>query len=238
MKKIYKWIIGIIIALIVIFSATFFIVKNKEYQPSAAAQTAATNSSIVNNTIKFQGDDQKPMVIFYPGALVEPKSYSIWAKKVAQAGYSVYIVRFPLDLAVLQSNAASRVQKNHDYVIGGHSLGGTMASRYAKNHSQHLKGVFFLASYPEKKGDLHETEVPVLSLTATNDGVLNHTNYNKAKKFLPNNTIYQQISGGNHAGFGSYGKQRGDKKASISNKRQQNLISKLLINWLNHSISE
>ncbi|KRN99289.1 alpha/beta fold hydrolase [Companilactobacillus kimchiensis] len=238
MKKLSKWLIGIIITLIILLGAMFLIIKNKEYQPSIQANDAAKSSITVDNTFKFQGDDSKPMVIFYPGALVEPKSYSIWAKKVAQAGYSVYIVRFPLDLAVLNSNAANKIQKNKPYIIGGHSLGGTMACRYAKKHPKTLKGVFLLASYPEKKGDLHEIKVPIISLTASNDGVLNRTNYQKAKKFLPNNTIYEQISGGNHAGFGNYGKQQGDNAATISNAKQQNIISQLLINWLNQSISE
>lgn len=238
MKKFKRWLLGSLIVLLAICSIILLIVKNKEYQPSNTAQQASSTSTVIDNTIKFSGDDSKPMVIFYPGALVEPKSYSIWAQKVAQAGFSVYIVRFPLDLAVLNANAAKKIQKNHQYIIGGHSLGGTMASRYAKNNSQKLLGVFFLASYPEKKGDLHETNVPVLSLTATKDGVLNYTNYQKAKKLLPNNTIYEQISGGNHAGFGSYGKQSGDNSATISNVKQQNIISKLLINWLNKDISQ
>jgi Predicted hydrolases or acyltransferases (alpha/beta hydrolase superfamily) len=238
MKKFKRWLLGSLIVLLAICSIILLIVKNKEYQPSNTAQQASSTSTVIDNTIKFSGDDSKPMVIFYPGALVEPKSYSIWAQKVSQAGFSVYIVRFPLDLAVLNANAAKKIQKNHQYIIGGHSLGGTMASRYAKNNSQKLLGVFFLASYPEKKGDLHETNVPVLSLTATKDGVLNYTNYQKAKKLLPNNTIYEQISGGNHAGFGSYGKQSGDNSATISNVKQQNIISKLLINWLNKDISQ
>jgi len=238
MKKLSKWLIGILITLIVLISIMFLVIKNKEYQPSKTATTAAQTSTVVDNTIKFQGDDSKPKVIFYPGALVEPKSYSLWAKKVAQAGFSVYIVRFPLDLAVLNANAANKIQNNQAYVIGGHSLGGTMASRYAKSHAKKLKGVFFLASYPEKKGDLHEIKVPILSLTASNDGVLNRTNYKKAKKFLPNDAVYEQISGGNHAGFGSYGKQSGDNTATISNAKQQNIVSKLLINWLTYGISE
>lgn len=238
MKKSLKWCLGIIIALLVICSVSLIVIKNKEYQPSITATQASANTTVVNNTIKFNGDDSKPIVIFYPGALVEPKSYSIWAAKVAQAGFSVYIVRFPLDLAVLNVNAANRIAGNHQYIIGGHSLGGTMACRYAKKHAKNLKGVFLLASYPEKKGDLHETNVPTISLTASKDGVLNYTNYQKAKKLLPNNTIYEQIPGGNHAGFGSYGKQSGDNTASISNAKQQNIVSKLLINWLKHDISE
>jgi len=237
MRKLYKWLIGILITLLVIILGSFIVIKNKEYQPSTAANNAAKTSTMINSTTKFQGDDTKPMVIFYPGALVEPKSYSIWAKQVAAAGYSVYIIRFPLDMAVLKTDAASKIQDNKDYVIGGHSLGGTMASRYAHNNQKHLKGVFFLASYPEEKGTLRKTDVPVLSITASHDGVLNQNNYQKAKKLLPNNTVYELISGGNHAGFGSYGKQSGDNTASISNQKQQNIICILLINWLNHYIS-
>ena len=238
MKKFFKWLIGIIIAIIAIILISIIVVKNKEYQPSTAAISASKISTTDNNITKFSGNDQNPKVIFYPGALVEPKSYSIWAKKVAQAGYSVYIVRFPLDLAVLKANIANQVSKNNGYVIGGHSLGGTMASRYAHNNPKNLKGVFFLASYPEKKGDLRKTKVPVLSITASNDGVLKWKNYNKAKKLLPSNTLYEQIQGGNHAGFGSYGKQSGDKSASISNQKQQNIVSRLLINWLNKKITK
>lgn len=236
MKKRFKWLLGIVAVLIILIIGGFFTIKSKEYQASTQAQSAAQISISTNNTVKFQGNDANPMVIFYPGALVEPKSYSIWASQVAKAGYTVYIVRFPLDLAVLNSNAASRVQDNKDYVIGGHSLGGTMAARYAAKNPEHLKAVFFLASYPETKGDLHEINVPVLSLTASKDGVLNRKNYNKAKKLLPNGTFYEQIPGGNHAGFGSYGKQQGDNRATISNAKQQNIISSILINWLNENI--
>jgi len=238
MKKITKWFIGILLTFLIIISVTFIIVKNKEYQPSTSALSVAKTSQNINGTTKFSGDDSKPMVIFYPGALVEPKSYSIWAKRVANAGYSVYIVRFPLDMAVLNSNAANKIQKNKAYIIGGHSLGGTMASRYAHNHPDKLKGVFFLASYPEKKGNLRKTTTPVLSVTATNDGVLQRNNYQQAKRFLPSNTTYKQIEGGNHAGFGSYGKQRKDNPATISNYQQQIEISHLLINWLSKNINQ
>ena len=38
---------------------------------------------------------------FYPGALVDAESYSIWAKEVSEKGYSVAIVKMPFDMAVL-----------------------------------------------------------------------------------------------------------------------------------------
>ncbi|AKP68232.1 alpha/beta family hydrolase [Companilactobacillus ginsenosidimutans] len=236
MKNSSKWLFRIIATILIIATIIFGTTKVLEYQPSSKAEDAAKSSTQVLNTTKFQGDDSKPMVIFYPGALVDPKSYSIWAEKVAAAGYSVYIVRFTLDLAVLNPNVAKKIQQNKNYIIGGHSLGGTMAARYAHDNPKDLKGVFFLASYPEEKGDLKKAKVPVLSITGTNDGVLNQSKFNGAKKYLPTTTVYTQITGGNHAGFGSYGKQRHDKKASISNARQQDEISNILITWLNNSV--
>lgn len=62
--------------------------------------------------------------------------------------------------------------------------------------------------------------------------VLNWKNYQKGKKYLPKSTTFVSIKGDNHAGFGSYGDQRGDKKATISNQKQQRLIAQALIKWL------
>ncbi|QMU07640.1 alpha/beta hydrolase [Levilactobacillus suantsaii] len=236
MKKIRKWLLGGLLALLLIIIIGVIVLKQQAYTPSTAATTAAKTSIMVSSTTKFQGNDANPQIIFYPGALVDPKSYSIWAHQVAQAGYSVYIVHFPLDLAVLRVNAANKVRTKQNYVIGGHSLGGTMASRYAHQHQKGLKGVFFLASYPEAKGSLRHTKVPVLSLTATRDGVLNQAHYQQAKRFLPQETKYVQISGGNHAGFGSYGHQKGDHDATITVKKQQRLVAHRLITWLNNRV--
>ncbi len=103
----------------------------------------------------------------------------------------MYIVRFPLNLAVLSGNKADRVLKatGGPVVIGGHSLGGVMAARYAKTHaSSRLAGVFFLASYADEKGRLAKRGLPVLSVTASHDGVLNWSAYRKAKANLPQAT--------------------------------------------------
>lgn len=237
MKKVFKWLIGIAVTIIVLISAAFLIAKQVEYEPSKTAEEAADNSTFVDDTYKFQGDVSKPVIIFYPGALVNPKSYSIWASTLAKNGYTVYIAKFPLNLAVVDANAAKRVQSNHSYIIGGHSLGGTMAARYAAKNTKELRGVFFLASYPEKKGNLRNVKEPVLSITGSNDGVLNKTNYKKAKKLLPKSTDYVEINGGNHAGFGSYGKQKGDNKAEISNADQQRVIADILLHWLNGQVN-
>lgn len=241
MRKWHKWLIGIVVLLVGLSGAWAVAVHQLTYQPSKTAEQANQAA-----THKAYGDyfpaakAGKPMVIFYPGALVAPQSYSIWAKQVAACGYPVAIVKMPLNLAVLSGNAADKVATSRaGYVIGGHSLGGVMAARYAHNHpSAKLHGVYFMASYPDAKGSLKHTGVPVLSLTASNDGVLNWAAWRKAKAYLPADTQYKQLSGGNHAGFGSYGAQRGDKPATISDAKQQHWIAAQMINWLKHTTND
>ena len=235
MKKIKKIVITIIsiIAVLLIVAATY--VHFSTYQPSSAAQQAAKSSQTIDNATVFKAKHNKMTVIFYTGAMVQPNSYSIWAKQVANAGYSVKIVHFPLNMAFFNTNAADKLAgKNENYVVGGHSLGGAMASRYGHNsHNKNLRGIFLLGAYADEKERLDKTDLDVLSITATNDKVLNWKNYQANKKYLPKNTEFESIQGGNHGGFGSYGHQKGDGEATISNDTQQNEVAHLLINWLN-----
>lgn len=233
-QKRLLWFVGVIVVLIMV---GLFYVKTITYKPTTTALEASQQATDENGVLFFKGNEEKPALIFYQGALVESASYSIWAEKVAEAGFSVYLVKEPLNLAVLGQNKADQViRSNHltNYVIGGHSLGGVMASRFAaQQDNRELKGVFFLASYPDEKGSLSPFKGQVLSLTGSEDGVLDWQAYDKAKKYLPEQTIFQEIKGGNHAGFGSYGEQKGDKPAKINNDEQQEAIALKLIEWLN-----
>lgn len=233
-QKILLIILGVLSISVIIGG---FYLKSVTYTPTLQAQKAAESGEAVTGALKFQGDDKKPAVLFYQGALVEKASYSIWAEKLAAAGYTVYLIQEPLNLAVLSGNKAQQIidqNKLTSYVIGGHSLGGVMASRFAEKHlsEKSLRGVFFLASYPDEKGSLATFKEPVLSLTGTDDGVLNQSAYQSAKKYLPKQTVFTSIEGGNHAGFGSYGEQKGDNEPKINNEEQQAIIADKLIQWL------
>lgn len=237
MKRWTKVLWSLLVVILLALGIGYGTVKSKIHQPSAAATTAlktATKTTSKYTFFKGDGKNKQPAVIFYPGALVEPGSYSIWAHQLAQKGYNVYVMHFPLDLAVLAGNQANAVptKVRHNYVIGGHSLGGVMASRYAAKHTSGLKGVFYLASYPDKKGRLDQTNVKGLSVTGSRDGVLNWSSYRKSKTYLPKSTQFVTLKGGNHGGFGSYGHQKGDRQATISQAKQQRLISTTLAKWL------
>ncbi|EKF50738.1 alpha/beta hydrolase [Lactococcus garvieae] len=237
MKKLQKITLWVASILLILFAAAFIYIKSSTYHPTERANTVAQKAEKKDGVLLFKGNPDKPSLIFYQGAFVENASYSIWASKVAKAGYSVYLLKEPLNLAVLSPNKAESVIKAENisaYVVGGHSLGGVMASRFAEKNQDKsaLKGVFFLASYPDEKGSLKDFRGNVLSIVGSKDGVLNWSSYKKAKEYLPQQTVNVTIKGGNHAGFGSYGAQKGDNQADISNEKQQEEIATELINWL------
>ena len=78
--------------------------------------------------------------------------------------------------------------------------------------------MILLASYPDKSVDFSSSNIPVLSIVASHDKILNWEKYEASKSRLSKASEELVIEGGNHSGFGMYGEQKGDGKASISNK--------------------
>lgn len=159
-------------------------------------------------------------LIFYPGAKVEEAAYAPMLSQLSANGICCVVVKMPFHLAVLGKNGAAKVREEipgvtHWY-LGGHSLGGAMAADFAAEGGDWADGVILLAAYPTRDlGDL-----PVLSLYGNRDGVLNWEKYMDAMGNIANLTEHV-IKGGNHAGFGDYGEQEGDKEAEISGEAQR-----------------
>lgn len=234
--------IGIGALLLLIIIAGIIGYRLMVHHPSDLAVQAMQSDTAVtvsdqDGIIRFEPTTaiQQPSVLFYPGAFVNPKSYSPWAHKLAEAGYRTYIVRMPLNLAVMGMNKANPVIEAHPdetFVLGGHSLGGAMAARYAAEHADQLAGVFFMGAYADDKGNLAATDLQALQLTASQDGVLSWDTWEQDKKNMPEETTYVSIEGGNHAQFGSYGTQRGDLEATISETEQHEQIVNAMVTWL------
>ncbi|MDV2885058.1 alpha/beta hydrolase [Alkalihalophilus pseudofirmus] len=174
-------------------------------------------------------------VIMYPGGLLEHESYAPLAHSLAEEGFRTFVIKMPLNLAVLGGNKAQDVIKelgDEPVFIGGHSLGGVMASRFAAENEELFNGVFFLASYPDEKGSLWNKQVASISFLATNDSVLNRDRYDEAGAYFASDHLEIIIEGGNHAQFGSYGAQKGDTPASISTEEQLTQVSDALSEWI------
>lgn len=219
-KKLGFILLGLII-IALIFIVSFF---TTSYGPSTQAMANLEDSTLVDvtvdNFISFAPENTTATtgLIIYPGAKVEPEAYAPLANKIAQAGYEVIITPMPLNFAIFDSNAADEVISKFpnikNWVISGHSLGGVMAAKYASENSN-IKGVIFYASYPQ--GDeLKDSNIEVASIYGSLDGVANLEKIVGSKDLLPASTTFVEITGGNHAQFGSYGEQSGDNPAEIS----------------------
>ena len=87
------------------------------------------------------------------------------------------------------------------------------------------RGIVLLASYPTKAVD-----EPLLLLYGTEDGVLNRERVAEASHYGSVET--RVIEGGNHASFGDYGPQAGDRPAAISAREQQEQTLSAIAAWL------
>ena len=187
-----------------------------------------------NNWTHFEvTGEKKGTFLFYTGALVEPQAYAKLADGLAKEGIEVYIISSQLNLPVLDNGTmATIVKEEHlDKVfVGGHSLGGVVSTIEAKklNEIDKVAGLILLASYPDQSTDISETQIPVLSITASNDKILKQEKYEDAKSRLPESTLYTTIKDGNHSGFGLYGQQNGDGTATMSAEEQQQELVQLI----------
>jgi pimeloyl-ACP methyl ester carboxylesterase len=164
----------------------------------------------------------------YPGGRVDPRAYAPAARAIAAEGYLVVIVPVPLNLAVLAPDRAAEVMTAFPQVrrwaVGGHSLGGSMAARFAYLHPDKVKGLVLWASYPATDNDLSSLDLDVVSISASRDGLATPDKIAASRALLPAGTTWVAVQGGNHAQFGWYGPQDGDNAPAISREAQQGQI--------------
>ncbi|MBE6550511.1 MAG: alpha/beta hydrolase [Ruminococcaceae bacterium] len=172
--------------------------------------------------IVFKPEGAAKGFIFYPGGKVEYTSYIPLMQACTAEGILCVLVEMPFNLAVLDVNAADGIQKEHpeikEWYIGGHSLGGSMASSYIADHAGEYEGLILLGSY--SASDISDTDIAVLSVYGSEDKVMNREKYENNKPNLPKDLTEFVIDGGCHAYFGMYGAQDGDGTPAITNEEQ------------------
>ncbi len=184
----------------------------------------------IDETIAFRPAIITPTtgLIFYPGGLVEPEAYAPMARDIAEQGYLVVIAPMPYNLAILNPERANDIIAAHPeinrWAVGGHSVGGVAAAQFVKKHPNLVQGLIFWAAYPTAAEDLSQWTGSVACLYATNDGLATEEDIAASRSLLPPATQWTPIIGGNHAQFGWYGPQEGDKPASITRQEQQQII--------------
>ena len=171
------------------------------------------------------GDPRAVGLVFYPGAKVDPRAYARILRPIAEAGYPVVIIKLPYGIAFFAANAAADVVGRDDaidkWVIAGHSLGGTVAARFAsRSDGDEIAGLLLWASFPA--GNISSsTDLDVLSISGGNDGLATPAKIEASRADLPSTTTFVEIAGALHAYFGDYGSQDGDGQSGVDREVAQ-----------------
>jgi hypothetical protein len=161
--------------------------------------------------------------IFYPGARVDPRAYAVLARRIAESGSAVTVLKCPFDLSLICADPTPFLPDETPWAVGGHSLGGVSASTFVAADAPPGTGLIFWASYP--LSDLSDrTDLSVTSIYGSQDGITTVSDVSADRPDLPPDTSYVLIEGAIHAHFGDYGSQPGDGEPEISRDEAQDQI--------------
>lgn len=199
----------------------------------AAKYLSGTETTSVTETdtgLFFDGSGSESALIFYPGGKVDYTAYAPLMEKIAENGTDCFLCEMPDNLAVFGVNTAGKIMQDYSYdkwYVGGHSLGGAMASSFAAGKDG-ISGLVLLGAYPSS-----QPSCPALMIYGSRDGVVNRSRLADGLSY--ENTYGFEIPGGNHAGFGCYGSQSGDNEAEISQEEQWDITEKEIRSFVNET---
>ena len=212
-----------------LLAAAFFLYVGSYYHAlpeatEALAETDGVQITSGKDGMAFVPQNATTGLIFYAGGKVEFTAYAPLMRALAERGILCVLPEMPFNLAVLDINAADGICQLYPFIetwyIGGHSLGGSMAAAYLEKNADAFAGLLLLGSY--STADLSGASLSALSIYGSEDGVMDREKYAENLTRLPTNFKEIVIEGGNHAGFGTYGPQKGDGIAAIPAKEQIN----------------
>lgn len=240
-KKLLLVLSGIMAGILLILGAFLGYVSDY-YQADSAALSAFEERleggfesySLSDGTLVCAPQDPVSGLIFYPGGKVAHDAYLPLMQALAKKGVLCVLVKMPFNLAVFDINAAKGLQKQFAQVpcwyMGGHSLGGSMAASYLADNAEAYSGLILLGSY--STADLSGEIIRALSIYGSEDAVMNREKYEENLCNLSADFSELIIEGGNHAGFGMYGEQKGDGEATIDNEEQISVCAQAIAEFI------
>lgn len=239
-------VLGAPAAVGVLAAAAFVVWAQTPYRAEPGPLSRATATPGVEVTV---GDDAvviaptgaapRTGVVFYPGARVSPAAYAAaWAPIAARSGVRVVIPAMPLNLAVLAPNRAESTAAAFGggvdrWYVGGHSLGGAMAASYAGGHPAiDVVGLVLWGSYATENAGLAESDLRVISVSGTRDGLSSPDDISENRPHLPPDAKMHEIRGMSHAQFGAYGTQPGDGTPQIGDAQARRELADTMTTFL------
>ncbi len=240
MKHIKK--LGLILSLFflsaIVLGAIFLSLKTYEAMPEALGAIQKANVTLQRGLYRFEPEGPAVAnVILYQGGLVKTEAYAVLSQMLSEEGFRVFLPKMPLNLAILNADAHEAIMAHFSsdlpWYIGGHSLGAATAVIAISDLEEEVfDGLFLLGGYGTEQADLSAKALKVISISASEDGVMNQERYALGKRKLPIDTWYETIQGGNHSGFGFYGPQKGDGIAALSKHAQHEVVVNLISAWI------
>lgn len=226
-----------VVAVVVLLAVVFLVYANTVMQGtrSAALQVWRDDRVSVRDagdsvvmTPTGQSDDKG--IVFIPGAKVDPYAYLATFRQVVASGTTVVITKPTLNLAFFDTRPLSTFEAHaptvRTWAVGGHSLGGVRACQLAKD----ADGLLLLGSYCAD--DISRSYIDVLSVSGSRDGLSTPAKVEAARHLLPSTATMVEVQGANHADFGAYGDQPGDRTATISRGDARAQISAAIERWV------
>jgi pimeloyl-ACP methyl ester carboxylesterase len=169
-------------------------------------------------------------LVFIPGAKVDPWGYAAILQDLAEDGVTVVITRPWLNLAFFDPrglDAFTSAAPDVDvWGVGGHSLGGVRACQLASD----ADALVLFASYCAT--DLSDSDLPVLSVSGSEDGLSTPEKIADARPLLPADAEFVEIDGASHASFGDYGSQAGDGTPRIGDDEMHAEVAEIVGGFL------
>jgi hypothetical protein len=195
---------------------------------AALASTSAATYSREATGLTFAPTAAAPRagLVLYPGAKVPAEAYAPTARAIAEHGYLAVVVPMPLNFAIFDAGAASRVIDAHPeigrWAVGGHSLGGAMAAQFVGDNPGEAGGLVLCGAYSAY--DLSTRPLLASSAYGSLDAAATKIEDPSTRALLPPTTAYERIEGGNHEQCGWYTGQPNDPPSTISRLDQQDRI--------------
>ena len=243
-KRLVVWLV----AALLVVATVAIVVLGTPYEATdgsieAVAEDEGVRVTEVDDSYRIEPADPAAGLVFYPGARVDPGAYvASLAPLAREANVTVVIPRMPLNFAIVdygaartplwEDRASAVVDRNPSidrWYVGGHSLGGAMACRYARGDSDAVEGLVLYAAYCDQ--GVSDSGLAVLSVVGDGDTVLNRAAYERNQANLPASATVAELPGLNHTQFGSYTGQRGDAPTGTSYGTAHERLNEVAVAW-------
>lgn len=252
-KRLTGWLV---VAFVVLLAAATIYVGTPFHATTGSIDTVQADDRIsVERTdggylLEPATTEPRAGLVFYPGGRVHPDAYvESLAPLVREANVTVVIPRMPLNLAIFDylgarsglSPSAATVAMDEfpaivDWYVGGHSLGGAMACRYARDNAEKLDGLVLYGAYCDR--DISDSGLRVLSVVGEADTVLDWEAYDENLANLPDSATIAAIDRMNHSQFGRYTGQPGDEPAPTSYAEAHERLNSVAVSWLRNATAD